>query len=57
MTAYAVATRDRLARLRGDSSTAAEIALAAALLKGREVVAPERMIGMLVPGLLSSLEK
>jgi hypothetical protein len=57
MTAYAVATRDRLARLRDDASTAPEIALAAALLKGREVVAPERMIGMLVPGLLSSLEK
>jgi tRNA A-37 threonylcarbamoyl transferase component Bud32 len=51
MSAYAAATRDRLARLRDDASTASEIEVAAELLKARDVVAPERMIRMLVPGL------
>jgi eukaryotic-like serine/threonine-protein kinase len=51
MAAYAAATRDRRARLRGGTSTDPDIAGAAALMRARHVVAPERMIAMLVPGL------
>jgi hypothetical protein len=50
MTAHAAATRDRVARLRGDSLAASEIARAAVALKAEGVVAPQRMIAMLVPG-------
>jgi eukaryotic-like serine/threonine-protein kinase len=51
MTAYAAAARDRLARLRHDPSTTSDTADAGLLLKAQSVVAPERMIAMLVPGL------
>jgi tRNA A-37 threonylcarbamoyl transferase component Bud32 len=51
MTAYAAAARGRLARLRADRSTDSEIARASDLLRAEGVVAPERMIAMLVPGL------
>ncbi len=51
MAAYAAATRDRVARLRGDASTAAEIERAAAFFRGEGVAAPARFIAMLVPGL------
>ena len=53
MTAYAAATRDRAARLRNDESTASEIARVASLMKAEEVVAADRMIAMLVPGLIA----
>jgi hypothetical protein len=43
---------DRLARLRGDASTDAEIARTSDLLRGKGVIAPGRMIAMLVPGLM-----
>jgi tetratricopeptide (TPR) repeat protein len=51
MLAYAAAARDRAARLRGDASRAAEVAGIAELLRAEEVVAPERVIAMLLPGL------
>jgi tRNA A-37 threonylcarbamoyl transferase component Bud32/tetratricopeptide (TPR) repeat protein len=52
--AYAAATRDRAARMRDDGSSASEIAHAATFLRGEDVVAPDRMIAMLVPGLLGA---
>jgi serine/threonine protein kinase/tetratricopeptide (TPR) repeat protein len=50
MMGYATAARDRAARLRDDASTAADIDQAAAFFRSEGVVAPDRMIAMLVPG-------
>jgi serine/threonine protein kinase len=50
MAGYAEAVRDRAARLRGDASSAAEIARVAKALRAEGVVSPERMIAMLAPG-------
>ena len=50
MIGYALAARDRSARLRNDASTAADVERAAAFFRGEGVVSPERFIGMLVPG-------
>jgi hypothetical protein len=49
--AFAAATRDRAARLRADSSSAAEIAAVSSFFRAEGVVAPDRIIEMLVPGL------
>ncbi|HEY2201146.1 MAG TPA: hypothetical protein VGH56_04615, partial [Solirubrobacteraceae bacterium] len=49
MSAYAAATRDRLARLRGGAGAPSDIANAAAALRVEGVAVPERLIGMLVP--------
>jgi tetratricopeptide (TPR) repeat protein len=51
MSGYAAAVRDRAARLRADASSASEIARIAQWLQAEGVVAPERMIAMLAPGL------
>jgi tRNA A-37 threonylcarbamoyl transferase component Bud32/tetratricopeptide (TPR) repeat protein len=53
LVAYAAATSDRAARMRADASSAAEIARVATFLRSEDVVAPDRMIAMLVPGLLA----
>jgi eukaryotic-like serine/threonine-protein kinase len=50
---FAAAARDRAARLRADASSEVEIAEVAQQLKDEGVVAPERLIGMLIPGLLT----
>jgi hypothetical protein len=50
MKAYAAAARDRAARLRDDGSSASEIERAADVLREEGVVAPERMMALLVPG-------
>jgi serine/threonine protein kinase/tetratricopeptide (TPR) repeat protein len=52
MSAFAAATQDRAARLRGDDVAAGQIARARAFFTRQGVVAPERFIAMLVPGLL-----
>jgi hypothetical protein len=49
MRAYAAAARDRAARLRGDLSSP-ELARAAEVFRREGVVAPERMMAMLLPG-------
>ena len=51
MQGYAAAARDRAARLRGDASAAQEVAHIAAQLRAEEVVAPDRLIATLLPGL------
>jgi hypothetical protein len=51
MAGYAAAVRDRAARLRGDASSEPEIARVAQWLRAEGVVAPERMVAMLAPGL------
>jgi hypothetical protein len=50
MTGHAWAVRDRAARIRDDAASASEIARAAEYFRGEEVVAPERWIGVLAPG-------
>jgi serine/threonine protein kinase/tetratricopeptide (TPR) repeat protein len=45
------AAHDRVARLRGDAASAAELERAAERLRSEDVVAPERMIAILMPGL------
>jgi hypothetical protein len=50
MAAHAAATRRRLATLRDDEATASEIAGARGVLTAEQVVAPERIMDMLVPG-------
>jgi serine/threonine protein kinase/tetratricopeptide (TPR) repeat protein len=49
MKAYAAAARDRAARLRGEADSP-EIARCAEVFRAEGVIAPERMISMLVPG-------
>jgi hypothetical protein len=51
MAGYAAAARDRAARIRDDASTAADVGRAIDYFRSEGVVAPERFIGMLVPGL------
>jgi eukaryotic-like serine/threonine-protein kinase len=51
MTAYAAAARDRSARIRGSLAAAEQIRLSAEFLRAEGVVAPERMISLLLPGL------
>jgi serine/threonine protein kinase/tetratricopeptide (TPR) repeat protein len=48
MRGYGAAARDRAARLRGDGTTIEQVA---SLFRADDVIAPERMISMLVPGL------
>jgi hypothetical protein len=51
MTGYAWAARDRAARRRGGEGSAEETGRAAAFFRSENVVNPERMMGMLVPGI------
>jgi hypothetical protein len=51
LNAYAASARDRAARLRADHTSAAEIARTAESLQAEGVVAPDRLIAMLLPGL------
>jgi serine/threonine protein kinase len=53
MIAFALATRDRAARLRGDATAAQEIEGIAQQLREQEVASPERMVALLVPGMLA----
>jgi tRNA A-37 threonylcarbamoyl transferase component Bud32 len=50
MAAHAAATRHRLAMLRDDGAAASEMARAREVLTAEQVVAPERMMAILVPG-------
>jgi tetratricopeptide (TPR) repeat protein len=52
MKGYARAALDRAARLRGDDSAAEEIAQIAAVFRAEEVVAPDRIVATLLPGLM-----
>jgi tetratricopeptide (TPR) repeat protein len=54
MTGFALATRDRVARLRDDATTAGDIERAVAYLRNEGVAAPARFIAMLVPGLVAT---
>jgi hypothetical protein len=47
---YAAAVRDRLARLKGGASSAAEIERSAEFFRAQNVACPERFIEMLAPG-------
>jgi eukaryotic-like serine/threonine-protein kinase len=56
MAAYADAASDRAARLRADATMQAELGRIAERFSAEGVVAPERMIRLLVPGLLATGE-
>ena len=51
LNAYAASARDRIARLRVDESSVAEIARTAETLRAEGVIAPDRLTAMLLPGL------
>ncbi len=51
MMGYAMAARDRAARLRRDGTTGADVALVEEYFRAQQVASPERMISTLMPGL------
>jgi hypothetical protein len=53
MTAYGAAVRERAIRLRGSSSAHSECARVAEVFRAEAVVAPDKLIAMLAPGLLA----
>jgi tetratricopeptide (TPR) repeat protein len=57
MRGYGAATRDRVARLKEDSTTADELTYATDFFRGEGVVAPQKMMSMFAPGLLEEANK